>query len=379
MRVVLIDDEYLPLLRLKDILENEIDNVEVVGVYQDSMQAYKQITSNPIDVLFMDIEMPGINGLELAEKIQEVAGDIEIVFVTGYSQYAIEAFELFAFDYILKPIRVERLKKTIEQLSQRISNKPIIKVKRDSENSIIQSFNQLKVQKGGTESETLKWRTSKAQELFAYLLHHRGKTINRGILVDLLWPSVDLENGMQQLYTTIYHIRRTLKQVGLDAVRISSRNGGYTLENSTIRIETEEWEEQLINLDKLSDQNSTEHEKVFYQYKGDYLGDYSYLWAEGEKERLKRLWINHGIGLIQFYRKKGDMQAAIKISMKIQQMYPEEEDSYFELMMVYASMNKVSVVEEQFQLLQTKLKDELNVLPSQRIIKWYQAWKGKSC
>lgn len=373
MRVILIDDEQLALMRLKDLLEKNIDDVKVVGVYQNSLQAYEEIESTSPDVVFLDIQMPGMNGLEVAEKIQENNNQIEIVYVTGYDKYAIEAFEIYAFDYILKPIQVERLKKTIQRLKDRIKNIQLPDT--NDKDILIQCFNQLKVKHSQGESEALKWRTTKAQELFSFLIHNRGKIVNRETIIDLLWPSNQQPKSTQQLYTTIYHIRRTLKQYGLESISIVSGNGGYTLSVEKIQFDTEVWEHHLHRLEPITAKNALDHEKVFYDYTGDYLGSYGYLWAEGEKERLRRLWLNHGIRLSSFYHKAGNNEDAIKICQRMQQMYPDLEESYFELMKIYASMNKLTAVEEQYRMLYSLLSRELNLAPNQVITNWYENWK----
>lgn len=374
MRVILIDDEHLALTRLEHLFEEYIDEIEVVGAYQNAIQALKEIETSSPEVVFLDIEMPGMNGLEIAGKIQEINNHIEIVFVTGYNKYAIEAFELFAFDYILKPILGNRLRKTLTQLKRRISNNPLPSTEEGMDEAWIQCFNQMKVKGPDNKEEALKWRTSKAQELFAFLFHNRGKIVNKETLVDLLWPST---NNTQQLYTTIYHIRKTLKQYGLESLSIQSDNGGYTLTVDDIKIDTEEWEQHLHQLKPISNKSYMEYEQVFYEYKGDYLGQYGYLWAEGEKERFKRLWLNHSMKLIRFYQKKGNNEDAIKICQRIQQMYPDVEESYFELMKIYASMNKLIAVEEQYRMLTSLLSRELSVEPSRMITNWYKDWKRK--
>ncbi|WP_042143403.1 response regulator [Paucisalibacillus sp. EB02] len=370
MRVILIDDEYLALRRLEDIFKKNFDEVEVIAVYQNALQAYEEIKLNSPDVVFLDIEMPGVNGLELAERIQEIDHKIEIVFVTGYNKYAIEAFELFAFDYMLKPILINRLNKTVNRLKQRLKNDSL-PLKEDKD-IYIQCFNQIKVIKDGGKAEVLKWRTTKAQELFAYLFHNRDKIVNRETLMDLLWPNT---NNTQQLYTTIYQIRRTLKKYGLGSVSIKSSNGGYILSVENIRIDIEEWEHNLYQLEPLSSMNRMEHEQVFNDYQGDYLGDYGYLWAEGEKERYRRLWLNHGLRLSRFYQEKGNNEYAINILQKMQKVYPENEEIYFELMKIYASMNRITAVEKQYLMLCKLLSRELDVVPSQVITNWYENWK----
>jgi len=123
MRIVLVDDEHLPLTRLKTLLEkSDVSGIEIVGEYTDSLKVIEEIQSLQPNVVFLDIVMPDMDGLALGEKIQELLPDVEIVFTTGFDQYAIDAFNLHAIDYLLKPVQIARLEKTLERLEQ-INNK----------------------------------------------------------------------------------------------------------------------------------------------------------------------------------------------------------------------------------------------------------------
>lgn len=112
LRAVIIDDEWLVRSELKILLE-KYPEIKVIGEASDVQQAAQLIdTLNP-DVIFLDIQMPGKTGFDLLEE-----KDIQsrVIFVTAYDQYAIRAFEVNALDYLLKPVRKERLAKTIERL-----------------------------------------------------------------------------------------------------------------------------------------------------------------------------------------------------------------------------------------------------------------------
>jgi len=228
MRIVLIDDEYLSITRLKTLLEeSKVPGIEVVGEYTDSLKAMDEIQSLQPSVVFLDIVMPDMDGLALGEKIQELLPDVEIVFTTGFDQYALDAFNLHAVDYLLKPIQISRLEKTLDRLEQ-INNKH----KKSSRNStIINLFGGLRVVLPDGQTQILKWRTSKAKELFAYLLNHRDEIIYRDTILELFWPESDRDKASKQLYTAIYTIRQTLKNYGLEGVQISSPllNSGYKL------------------------------------------------------------------------------------------------------------------------------------------------------
>ncbi|EAR09108.1 two-component system response regulator BtsR [Reinekea blandensis] len=117
MRVFIVDDEMLAREELKDLLA-EFDQVEVVGEFSNGVECLKALPKHRPDVLFLDIEMPMISGLELASMIDPESAP-DIVFVTAYDQFAIQAFEQNAVDYLLKPVQSVRLQQCLERLSQR--------------------------------------------------------------------------------------------------------------------------------------------------------------------------------------------------------------------------------------------------------------------
>jgi two-component system LytT family response regulator len=113
MKAIIIDDERLARQELKNLLA-AYKEIEVIAECSDAAQAKEKINELKPDVIFCDIQMPGKTGLELAE---EISGAVDIVFITAHDEHAIKAFELNAFDYLLKPIQPQRLSETIKKLS----------------------------------------------------------------------------------------------------------------------------------------------------------------------------------------------------------------------------------------------------------------------
>jgi len=113
MKAIIIDDERLARQELKNLLAAHKE-IEVIAECSDAAQAKEKINELKPDVIFCDIQMPGKSGLELAE---EISGAVDIVFITAHDEHAIKAFELNAFDYLLKPIQPQRLSETIKKLS----------------------------------------------------------------------------------------------------------------------------------------------------------------------------------------------------------------------------------------------------------------------
>ncbi|MEG0451100.1 MAG: response regulator [Lysinibacillus sp.] len=373
MKIIMVDDESLPLARLKKLLLNsDIEGIEIVGEYMNPLKALEDIQILQPDVVFLDIEMPGLNGLVLGEKIQEILPNTQIAFVTGFDQYAIEAFNIHAIDYLLKPVQKERLLKTLHRLQKNFGEQPA-KLKHSIS---IELFGGIRGVLADGQVKMMKWRTAKAKELFAYMMYRHDEIIYRDTILDLLWPDSDIEKATKQLYTTIYTIRQTLKKYGLTSINISSPlfDSGYKLTIDHVRIDVEDWLEQLKALQPLQPNTLAAHEHVFHAYKGRYLGEQDYIWAGSESERLKRLWLHHGQQLSEFYKNEQNYDAAIKTEEKRQSIHPEEEGSYFTLMKLYHMLNNAVAVEEQYLRLKNMLQEKFEVGPSVEIEEWYSDW-----
>lgn len=113
MKAIIIDDERLARQELKNLLLAHKE-IEIIAECSDAIQAKEKINELKPDVIFCDIQMPGKTGLELVE---EISGAVDVVFITAHDEHAIKAFELNAFDYLLKPIQPLRLAETIKKLS----------------------------------------------------------------------------------------------------------------------------------------------------------------------------------------------------------------------------------------------------------------------
>jgi two-component system LytT family response regulator/two-component system response regulator LytT len=119
---VVVDDEPLGLRELSFLLRAHSD-VQIVGEARNGLEAFQQIREHEPDVIFLDVAMPGQDGLGLVRKLLDKKSEVRIphvVFVTAYDQYAVEAFELNAIDYLLKPVEKERLAKSLQRVRRLI-------------------------------------------------------------------------------------------------------------------------------------------------------------------------------------------------------------------------------------------------------------------
>ncbi len=120
IRTIIIDDEVHCIQTLKWQIEELKLEIEVVDTCDNALSGIESIKKNRPDLIFLDIEMPRMNGFELIKKMDRI--DFEIIFTTAYDQYAVDAFRISAMDYLLKPIRNDHLMEAIGRIAKNTSN-----------------------------------------------------------------------------------------------------------------------------------------------------------------------------------------------------------------------------------------------------------------
>lgn len=276
IRIAAVDDEKHALERFERMV-SEITELELCGLFETGEQLLGYLKENPLDVVFLDIEMPDINGLQLSEQIQYLKENIEIIFVTAFNQYAIEAFELQALDYILKPLTEERLAKTIRRLlksSRTVScpGKPFV-----------QCLGEFEIFLNG---EALTWKNSKAKEVFAFLIHKNGIPASWEKIADAVWPDFNSEKAQTNFHATTYLLRKRLAEAGLSNILENSR-GNYRIAVDKVDCDLFKIEEVL----KKKYKNSKEDFQLFEQciQKG-YMEDSGYAWAYPRAAELDKIF-----------------------------------------------------------------------------------------
>jgi two-component system, LytTR family, response regulator LytT len=131
IKILIADDEAYARDELKHILSS-IPEIEVVGEAKNGLEAVKMAEEKGPDIIFMDIEMPGLTGMEAAKKIVEKNIGAHLIFATAYDEYALKAFEVSAIDYILKPFEEERIKRSVQKAQALIKKASIPDMERIS-------------------------------------------------------------------------------------------------------------------------------------------------------------------------------------------------------------------------------------------------------
>jgi two-component system response regulator LytT len=123
LRVLVVDDEQLAREELCFLL-GQVGGLEIAGQAKDGVEALRLTGELKPDVVFLDVQMPGLTGFEVARRLLLVEAPPQLVFVTAFDQYAVDAFSVNAVDYVLKPVDAERLDQTLERVRQRVGPQP---------------------------------------------------------------------------------------------------------------------------------------------------------------------------------------------------------------------------------------------------------------
>ena len=248
MKAIAVDDEIYMLETLQEAVSASAD-IEAVEPFSSCSAALAYAAENPIDVAFLDINMRGIGGLGLAEKLLELQPHCKIVFCTGYGEYAVAAFQLHVSGYLMKPITPEAVQKEIDHIK---GTKTIEKL------LTIQCFGNFEVFHNG---EILPFKRKKTKEFLAVLVDRNGAGMTAKEICAVLFPTdTDDTKNAAYLRQLVLDLKNTLR--ALHAEEVLKHETPY------YRIDT-----NLIRCDYLSFLETGRPE--FY---GEYMTQYS--WAE---------------------------------------------------------------------------------------------------
>ena len=279
IKAILVDDEPLVLEELQELLESQ-DNVRVMASYTDPLQALRELPDTRPDCAFLDIEMPGITGIELAEQFLSVNPEIEIVFVTAYNHYATQAFDVNALDYLLKPIRPERISKAMEKIGYKMARKPQLA----KGTCVIRSFGSFDIIVDG---RPVKWSRYKSKELLAYLLQNEGHPLSKFRLCEEQWAEYEPEQALAYLQTAVYALRKSLREFGCTQIVIEYSGDRYC---ARVR-ENADWDLKQINKDferAMKTKSIKLAQKLMQLYRGEYLEGEDWLWSDIMREDYVR-------------------------------------------------------------------------------------------
>ena len=223
IRALVVDDEHLAAVYLEKLLSS-FEGVTVAGLLSSSSDALEFIASEGIDVAFLDIEMPGMNGLELLEEMKKVDQDIQVVLVTGYGQYALEAYEKHALGYLLKPCSREDVAYYLDQVRRLCGNRRRKPLR-------IAAFGPFEVFAG---DERVAFSNAKAKELLALLVDARGAGVSIETAASVLWEGHPFDDSAKALVRrAVADLRKVAREYGADGL-VAGERGFVSLSSGLV-------------------------------------------------------------------------------------------------------------------------------------------------
>ncbi len=228
LKAIIVDDEILSIRLLESMLQTS-GSIEVIETFLNPKDVLAHIDTLKPDILFLDIEMAEMTGLELASKIEDASHQIDIVFVTAYEHYALEAFDVQATDYILKPLDYNRLLKTIERLyERRYPMNSIMSIEHESTKVIHTLLFHIHSGKVSIGDSVLTLSTKEFQILF-FLAQHNYQAFPAAELYRRIWDE-DSIGQTQALRVHISNLRKKLDAIPEQPAKIvMARGAGYQL------------------------------------------------------------------------------------------------------------------------------------------------------
>lgn len=253
MNIVAADDEKIALEGLVSSILEILPEAKVQG-FQYGNEVLEFVECHQCDIAFLDIKMRGMDGISLAKKLKIINPQINIIFTTGYSEYASDAFELHASGYVMKPVTPDKIKNEIDNLRHPIplshKNKLTVKTFGNFECFI--------------QGKPLEFHYNKTRELLAYLIDCNGSLCTNGEIVAVLWEdkvkTSSIYSYLRNLYADLIH---TLEKYGCQDAIIKQR-GRIGVDPKKIDCDYYDWLEGKVY--------------AINAFKGEYMRQYS--WSE---------------------------------------------------------------------------------------------------
>lgn len=264
MKILAVDDEKIALDHIISILKRLEPDAEIIGC-RHGEKAIAAMDAGDVQIAFLDIELRDINGIELARRLKEKNPQINVVFTTGYGDFAGDAFSLHASGYILKPLTDEKVRQELDDLRHPITDTPQVADERLN----VHAFGNFEVY--DKQGIPLSFQYAKSKEMLAYLVDRRGAFCTNGEIMGILWGDEASESKRSYLKNLRSDLNSALTKAGFDNV-IIRRRGMIAIVPDQISCDYYDW------LDgKPSAINA---------YRGEYMVQYS--WSEFTNSQLEK-------------------------------------------------------------------------------------------
>jgi ATP/maltotriose-dependent transcriptional regulator MalT/two-component SAPR family response regulator len=253
------------------------------------------------------------------------------------------------------------------------SDSPVVSIHDNYHKINIDCFGPFRVSARGDEILLQEWRTTKARDLLAYLVHRRGP-VQSDVIIEDLWPDSELDQARAVLHTNLYYLRKALHAI-TDAEEIVIFGGGhYWLADGCYTADVDRFATLLsaaLSQDGATVVSAELLEKAISLYKGDYLEALDYAWVGSEQRRLKRVCLEARERLVRHYLDIGSCTRALLHALAVVEACPLSEDAHALAMRVYSRLGDLAAVREQYKSMVDLFNEELGSAPSPKVRRLY--------
>ncbi|KMY30861.1 response regulatory protein [Lysinibacillus xylanilyticus] len=370
IRVIVMEDEPLALVNMEKKLK-EFNSIEVIKSFTTAKDLLAEGPSLDFQVAFLDVEMPGMNGLEIARLLKEWNKNIFIVFVTAYRDYAVQAFEIHSIDYLLKPISKARLETTINRIQEllHLENKSTPLQIRNKPELTIQCFGGFVVLHN---NKAVHWRTLKTKELFAFLFSNLNNHVPRDTIIDSLWVDTEFKKARVQLHTTVSYLRTTLSALGYSEV-IQYANGSYILQLEDFQCDAHDLE-HILNANMETAKIDVEKAEALIQsYQGEYMAALDYPWITSKANFMNNKFTLLLHDLIEHYTAIHDVKKREQILLLTIEHNPYSDKIIQQLIKHYIEVDNRACAVKVYNTFKNTLLADLGILPEQETTELFNA------
>lgn len=356
---IIVEDEKFVLSEIKTMVE-ETGFINVVNTYNNPLAALAEVDLLRPQLALIDIQMPGMDGITLAERLLEKIPSLEVVFITAHNEYAIKAFELNALDYLLKPINPRRFALLAERVASTIAER------NTGPRGLleIQFFGGLDVKING---QAVKWVRTKAEELFCFLLINHKFAVHKETILEALWSDHDPRRGLSILQTSVSKLRNIFSPLE-GVVQLDYASNKYRLNISECSCDYF-LVEDILNRDGA--RGYTQVEKAGHLIREGFLKGQGYLWAMEKEEQLRAKLSDILRSYVARYGESMDCAGAVGPLKLLLDIVPYDEEANNQLLRCYAKQNDGAGLTEHYQWLVRVLRDEYDIEPAASTRKLY--------
>jgi len=368
IRVLLIDDEE-DALNLLEILLGQVGGVEVAGRYTDPARAIAALLTIPVDAVFLDHQMPGMTGMEAARRMRLLKPDIPIVFTTAHAEYAVEAFDIQSTDYLLKPISLHRMERSVSRIRQSLPARREMVRQLADERPYIRAMGGFYVETPAPANTAglLPWKTNKEKELCALLYHHGGMPVDAAHIIESVWPESQLDKAKTYMYTCLSYLRRSLKQHGIPA-SIGKTGSGFAFLSEGLASDVSELETALEQAVQTGHSDERLYGTIVDLYRGGYMEGCDYRWALTKQEALKHRYIRALRSFHGRFRECGNRELAADSLQRVLAVAPDAESDGRELIRLHLAGGNRGEALRVYRQLEQAVRLHLGVEPEEETL-----------